>query len=249
MTQTFKIQIVEDELLVALDISERLKHAGYEITDVSNNMNDAVAAYRKHMPDLILLDVTIKGKETGIDTAIAINEIQPVPFIYITAHADAVTVHKAKNTSPAAYLVKPYTTNALLVSIELALHNFACKSDDTSFDNQGQDKSIFLRQNHVYLKDGYRFVKLFLNDILYFAAEDNYIRLFTTSGKIFLIRNTLTKVMDVFKSSHFVRIHKSYCINTNHIDAFSEQEVTVNGNVIPVGRNYKGELLRIFNFR
>ncbi len=249
MTQTFKIQIVEDELLVALDISERLKHAGYEITDVSDNMEDAVAAYKKHMPDLVLLDVTISGRHTGIDTAIAITEIQPVPFIYITAHADAVTVHKAKNTSPAAYLLKPYTTSSLLVSIELALHNFAYKTGEENEQEVAQDKSIFLRQNHVYVKDGYKFVKLFLNDILYFVAEDNYVKIFTVSNKTFLVRNTLTRIMDIFKNSHIVRIHKSYCINTNHIDVFSEHEVTINNNTIPIGRNYKSELLRLFRFR
>lgn len=246
--ESFKIQIVEDELLVAMDLAERLKQAGYEITDISDNMDSAVAAFKKHMPDLVLLDITITGKKTGIDIAHAITEIQPTPFIYITAHADALTVNKAKNTFPAAYVIKPFTTSSLLVSIELALHNFAYRHDDAVADDTVQDGNIYLKQNHVFIKDGYKFIKLLLNDILYLSAEDNYVKI-VTEQKSFLVRNTLTKTIEILQKNFFVRIHRSFCVNTNHIDSFTEHEVVVKGTPISIGRNYKDELMSMFKFK
>lgn len=246
--ETFKIQIVEDELLVARDLAERLKQSGYDVVHISDNMDDAINAFKKHMPDLVLLDITISGNKTGIDIAHAITEIQPTPFIYITAHADALTVNKAKNTFPAAYVIKPFTTNSLLVSIELALHNFAYRNDGAEENTEVQDSNIYLKQNHVYIKDGYKFIKILLNDILYLNAEDNYVKIITEE-KSYLVRNTLSKITDILQRNFFVRIHRSWCINTNHIDSFTENEVVIKGATIPIGRNYKDELMNIFKFK
>lgn len=246
--ESFKIQIVEDELLVAHDLAARLKQAGYEIVSIADNMDDAITSFKQHLPDMVLLDITISGKKSGIDIAHAITELQPTPFIYITAHADAMTVNNAKNTFPAAYIIKPFTTQSLLVSIELALHNFAYQHEDAGEEPElSKDGNIYIKQNHVFIKDGYKFIKVLLNDILYISAEDNYVNIKTTE-RDFLVRNTLAKTIDVLKKNFFVRIHRSYCVNTNHISTFAENEVVVDNNTLPVGRSYKEELTRIFKF-
>lgn len=242
-----KIQIVEDELLVAHDLAERLKAEGYSIVGISNNINDAMNVFKETSPDIVLLDITIKGNESGIDIAHAINKLQPTPFIYITAHADAITVNKAKNTFPAAYVIKPFNTKSLLVSIELALHNFAYQKDDKELPQQ-EDKNIYLKENHLFIKDGHKFVKVLLQDILYLSAEDNYVKIVCTE-KTFLIRNTLSKTLELLQRSFFLRIHRSYGINTAQIDSFTEQEVVIKGQSIPIGRNYKQELLHVFRFQ
>ncbi len=246
--ESFKIQIVEDELLVAQDLAARLRQAGYEVVSITDNMDDAVTSFKEQLPDLVLLDISIKGKRTGIDIAHAITEIQPTPFIYITAHADAMTVNSAKETFPAAYIIKPFTTNSLLVSIELALHNFAYQNEEPEQEKMQDGGNIYLKQNHVFIKDGHKFIKILLNDILYISAEDNYVRI-VTEEKSFLLRKTLTKTIDILKRNFFVRIHRSHCVNANHIDSFTENEVTINGQTIPVGRNYKDELTGIFKFK
>ena len=247
--ESFKIQIVEDELLVAQDLAMRLKQAGYEIVSINDNMDEAMATFKEHLPDLVLLDITIKGKRSGIDIAHAITEVQPTPFIYITAHADAVTVDNAKNTFPAAYIIKPFTTQSLLVSIELALHNFAYQHDEVVEEPiLNQDGTMYLKLNHVFIKDGYKFTKVLLNDIMYISAEDNYVKI-RTIDRDFLVRNTLAKTIDILKKSFFVRVHRSYCVNVNHISSFGENEVEVNGVTLHVGRSYKNELTNVFKFK
>ncbi len=244
--EQFKIQIVEDETIVALDIAERLKQAGYLITGISDNAKDAIKQYKKDNPDLVLLDITIKGEADGIQVAHNISTIRPTPFIYLTAHSDTLTVQKAKNTFPAAYLVKPFNTSSLLVSIELALHNFA------TFKHTGEkieatkeelsESNFYLKDDHVFIKDGHTFNKVYLYEIQYIESEDNYIRIITPN-KTFLVRSTLTQALEKLQKAYFLRVHRSFVVNTSCINSFSEQEIVIGNKTIPIGRNYKEDFV------
>ncbi len=245
--EQFKIQIVEDEMIVALDMSERLKQAGYLITGISDNEKDAIKLFKKDIPDLVLLDISIKGDSSGIDVANVINSIRSTPFIYITAHADTLTVQKAKNTFPAAYLVKPFNTGSLLVSIELALHHFAnfkiSEQKHVVTNDAITEDNFYLKEDHVFIKDGHTFIKVYLYEILYLESEDNYIRI-TTKSKTFLVRSTLSRALEKLEKSYFLRIHRSFVVNLNNISSFSEQEVSIGNTIIPVGRNYKEDFVK-----
>ena len=249
--EIFTILIVEDEGLVAIDLSERLKQFGYAIAGLADNYDDAVDLFKKKLPDLVLLDITIKGKKTGIDIATEINKILPTPFIFVTAHTDADTLQKAKNTFPASYLVKPFTTSHLLVSVELALHNFAYQKTVATANPsvlQDAEDDIYLKQDFIFIKEGQAFIKLQQADVLYMEAQDNYVKLFT-SHKNYLIRCTLAKAQEKMKPDYFVRIHRSYCININKVDSFTEHEVIIKGINIPIGRNYKDEFISRFELK
>ena len=202
-------------------------------------------------PDLVLLDITLKGKGSGIDIATEIHKILPTPFIFVTAHTDADTLGKAKNTFPASYLVKPFTTSNLLVSVELALHNFAYQKTlataNPSALNDAED-DIYLKQGFVFIKEGQKFIKLQQADIIYMEAQDNYVKFFT-SQKNYLIRCAISKAQEKMTADYFVRIHRSFCININKVDSFTEHEVMVNEIKIPIGRNYKDEFISRFELR
>lgn len=80
----------------------------------------------KNTPDLLLLDITLRGKEDGIHLAACINENQKIPFVFLTSHSDTTTptVERAKSVNPAGYLVKPFEENDVDVAIEIALSNW-----------------------------------------------------------------------------------------------------------------------------
>lgn len=245
MKQPSHILIIEDELLVALDLKERLKQSGYHVVALADNYDDAIHVFKEYLPDLVLIDISINGDKNGIDIANEINNIMPTPFIFITAHTDVLNINKAKNTSPAAYIIKPFTTNSLLVAIELALHKAEHGEQEKTEDSLHNDDNIYVKDNHVFIKDGYRYFKVFINDIYYFTAEANYVKI-VTEKKSFLIRNSLTNTIDRLQKKYFVRIHRSSCINTNQIDSFTESEVIVKGKILAIGRNYKDELKNSF---
>lgn len=248
---SFNILIVEDEGIVAADLAARLTHTGYNIIGIADNYEEAIELFTQYNPDLVLLDITIKGNKTGIDVATEINRLTPTPFIFITAHVDAITLEKAKNTFPSAYLVKPFTTSHLLVSVELAIHNFAYQKKGLLAETalpQNQDEELYPKQAYLFIKEGCTFVKLHQHDITYIEAQDNYIRIYTAQ-KHYIVRCTLAKAMERVNMSFIIRVHRSFCVNINAVDGFTEQNILISNITIPIGRNYKADFIQQFEIR
>ena len=117
-----KILIVEDENIVALDMMNRLKQYGYRIVDRVGSGKDAVASSKKHNPDVVLMDIQLKGEIDGIAAADSIREQFDIPVIFITAFADDSTLQRAKVTEAFGYLIKPFNDREMYTNIEVALY-------------------------------------------------------------------------------------------------------------------------------
>ena len=144
----FKILIVEDEPLIALDIKEILIELGFDVCAVCHKSDDAIRSLRKHNPDLALLDITIPGKEDGIDLARRIRDYYQIPFVFLTSHADRITLDRAKQTQPYGYIVKPFNDKDLITTIEVALYNFS-----EELKKKNIDKSIVDRVSNAPFSD------------------------------------------------------------------------------------------------
>jgi two-component system cell cycle sensor histidine kinase/response regulator CckA len=116
-----KILIVEDEGIIAIDMKRKLVQAGYDVTAVATDSNEAVAAIELATPDLVLMDIRLRGPEDGIQTAERIRRTYRLPIMYVTAHADAETLERAKITEPFGYIVKPFAGVNFHAQIEMAL--------------------------------------------------------------------------------------------------------------------------------
>ena len=116
------ILVVEDEPIVAKDIQMSLQRLGYGVPAMAASGEDAIRKTRESHPDLILMDIVLKGKMDGVETVNQIRKQYDVPVIYLTAYADDHTLERAKKTAPAGYMLKPYQPNELRTTIELALH-------------------------------------------------------------------------------------------------------------------------------
>jgi PAS domain S-box-containing protein len=121
MDEKKKILILEDETLVALSIKKCLLHLGYEVIGIAASGEQALSLIEKHQPDLALLDIKINGDIDGIQTAVKIKTTYHIPYIYLTAHTDADTLERAKETEPYGYVVKPVVLRNLHTAIEIAL--------------------------------------------------------------------------------------------------------------------------------
>jgi PAS domain S-box-containing protein len=116
------IAIVEDEYIVALDIKSFLERSGYSITGVYPSGEDLLEGFAKKRPDLILMDIKLRGKLDGVETARMIHERYRTPVVLLTAFADDETIARAKITQPFGYLIKPFEERELKISIEIALY-------------------------------------------------------------------------------------------------------------------------------
>ena len=137
-----RIVVVEDETIVAMDLAATLRRLGYDVPAIVDNGESAIEAASKHKPDLVLMDIRLKGAMDGIEAAKAIHDREEIPIIFLTAHGDTGTVERSMGSAPYGYLVKPYDEAELQRVITVALarhsrerHEYARK-DDALWESQ-----------------------------------------------------------------------------------------------------------------
>jgi PAS domain S-box-containing protein len=115
-----RIMLVEDEKVVAADIQECVNGLGYEVVGAAATGAEALRMAVNSMPDLVLMDIKLKGALDGIEVAAALHDQLKIPVVYLTAHADAAILERAKRTAPSGYVLKPFDDRTLRTAIELA---------------------------------------------------------------------------------------------------------------------------------
>lgn len=120
--EKIRILIVEDEGLVARDIENMVKNLGYTVSAVVATGEDAIERAEQHHPDLVLMDIILRGNVDGVQAAEKIRDKLNIPVIYLTAHTDEQTLQRAKVTEPFGYSLKPIEQKELLTAIEMALY-------------------------------------------------------------------------------------------------------------------------------
>jgi CheY-like chemotaxis protein len=116
------ILIVEDETLVAENLSGRLANLGYEVAGIAAGAEQAIALAGRLRPNLVLMDIWLEGPTDGIEAAEVIRQQHDIPVIYLTAHSDPATLARAKVSGPFGYILKPFEQRELATQIELALY-------------------------------------------------------------------------------------------------------------------------------
>lgn len=116
-----QVLVVEDENIVALDIKKSLIDMGYEVIGTVATGDECIRVASDHCPDLVLMDIRIKGNIDGVSTAEILKDKFDVPVIFLTAHADDETIDRAKKTSPFGYLLKPFKSAELKSVVEIAI--------------------------------------------------------------------------------------------------------------------------------
>ena len=117
-----RILIVEDEQVTAEDLRDTLSGLGYTVSAAVSNGADAIAQARDDAPDIVLMDIRIRGDMDGAETARVLRERFGIPVVYLTAHADNETLGRAKEAEPLGYIMKPFQEASLHAGIEMALH-------------------------------------------------------------------------------------------------------------------------------
>ena len=155
-----RILIVEDEAIIAMEIENQLQSLGYEVTSVVNTGEKAVEKTEADQPDLILMDIRIKGDKDGIDTAEKIRNKFGIPVIFSTAYLDEERIERAKITMPFGYVLKPIQERDLKVTLEMAL--YVAKIDAER--KKAEDKTIQFGQiledslNEIYIFDNHNLI-------------------------------------------------------------------------------------------
>lgn len=236
-----KILIFEDDVYIANEISIRLKNVGYQDIDIAVTKDQAFRSIKKVYPDIAILDIRDKtDDEAGIKIAKYLRNENSIPIIYFTANpTDKTHVY---STRPNAFIEKPNYTG-VIHAIDLAVRNF---HEDVPLDaaiTLLEDPHYFTKDYLFILKKGL-YYKVKHQDILYVTSDSGCIFIYT-SNDTYSCSSTLKRFVEQINTPIFIRIHKSFLINFEHIDSFNSKQVSVSGKEIPMSKAGYEKLLNV----
>lgn len=229
--------IVDDEPL-ALDVLEAYieRLDDLELVARLDNAVDAFNFLQKEEVDLLFLDIQMP-KLTGIDLLKNISD--PPQVIFTTAYRDYAIQGYELNVVD--YLLKPISFDRFLKAVNKVIQQ------DGGEDNSTAEMEVNNYQDaYIYLKSDKKMVKVPLIDILYIESLKDYIRV-STAEKNVTAYQRISYMEEKLPSEKFIRVHRSYIINLDQIDAYSTSVVEIGGKEIPIGRNYRQDVIQVLN--
>lgn len=243
------VLVVEDESIVSKDIQHSLKKLGYNVVGAAATGEKAVELAEETKPDIVLMDIMLKGDMNGIQAAESIRNLVGVPVIYLTAYADEGTLAKAKVTEPYGYIIKPFKEIDLHTSIEMALYKHSKEAEvkkerDMLYSLvEGRDS-----QNFIFVKSNSRLVKLNTEEIYFVEALKDYVVINTHNSR-YTIHSTMKEIEKKLSAEHFIRVHRSFIVRLDKIAAIEQPNLILEDlkKLIPIGGSFKDDLTKRIN--
>jgi DNA-binding LytR/AlgR family response regulator len=239
MNDSTSILIVEDDMVIAANISLQLTKLGYSVTGIESRGEDAVHHAKENLPDIILMDINLKGQLDGIETAKLIQKFSDIPLIYLTGNSDEVSFQKAKETHPFAFISKPFNKLNLERTVALVV-------EKVTEENNKQRKEIAIvatLEDRIFIRSQKKLIKVMLDEILYIEAERNYCNIITVDQN-FTITSPLNVFCEKIVNKDFLRVHRSYVVNIKKLDAVADAHLEINKKIIPISKMYKEDLMK-----
>ncbi|APY08695.1 hypothetical protein BWZ20_10440 [Winogradskyella sp. J14-2] len=218
--KSLNIYIVEDEPLIVSTIEVALRKQGFYAVGDAEDFNTALKDIERLKPDLTLIDIQLSGEKDGVDLATELDK-RHKPYLYLSSQTDPNTIERVKHTNPLGYIVKPFTETGLRTNIELAWHNY-------------KD----MQQHFLTIKHDGRLHRINENTISYLKAYDNYCYVVTQTDT-FLVPYTLKHVSKQLQGENFVKAHRSFVVNLNHIMSIDKNTITLKNDSVPVSASQK----------
>lgn len=232
-SEPLRIAIVEDDLSFALELEMLLEDMGYALAGRADHAEEAVAMILREKPDLILMDIELPGTMDGTGIGQAVAPLG-IPVLYISSRKDEMYQKAKAQAGTLGYLVKPVEEITLRTALEMAI----MASPNSGDKPIRQEEEGVLRGDYVFVKDRRRLVKVRLSDIRWIRAEGPYACL-AARDQQYLLSINLGVLEEKLKDHPFIRIHRSWLIHQDHIDAIEEDVVRIGDARIPVGKSYK----------
>ncbi len=244
------VLVVEDESIVSKDIQYSLKKLGYNVVGAASTGEKAFELAKTTNPDIILMDIMLKGNINGIETAERVKKELQIPVIYLTAYADEATLAKAKVTEPYGYIIKPFKEVDLHTSIEMALYKFSKEKEVLSQRDllysliESKDQTT----EFIFVKSKSRLVKINTKDIYFVEALKDYVAINTIDSR-YTIHSTMKDIVKKLPQEQFIRVHRSYIVRVDKIAAIEYPNLQLENNkkTIPIGGSFREDLIKRLN--
>ena len=238
-----KILMVEDDMIIAADISMQLTKLGYEVVGINTRGEDALNTIENNRPDIVLMDIILTGKMNGIEAARIILEKFQVPVVFLTSNSDDATFQQALTAKPYAFISKPFQKSNLERTLKLALQRIAVERESEPVIESTDHVSTM--DDRLFIRHKDQMVKVLLSEILYAEADRNYCKIHTEK-QTYLLSVPLRNIESQLPADHFFRVHRSFVVNLKKIDAISEyhEYLTIQSHQVPISRRSKEEVIK-----
>lgn len=239
------VLVVEDESIVSKDLQHSLTKLGYNVVGAASNGEKAIELAGLKNPNIILMDIMLKGDMNGIEAAEKIKELYSVPIVFLTAYSDESTLSKAKITEPYGYILKPFKEIDLHTTIEMAVYK------------HGKEQEIVKERNllyslvenkeasggYIFVKANSKLIKLNSSDIFFIEALKDYVVIHTENVR-YTIHSTMKDIDKKLTKDEFLRVHRSYIVRLDKIATIEYPNLTLEkvDKIIPIGGSYRDNL-------
>ena len=242
------ILILEDQPLHAAKLEILLEEMDYDVLPPIDNAADAIRAFRAAQPDLVILDVMVKGEEDGISFAqkLQYENGAGVPIIFLTSMNDAETFERAKETNPYAYLLKPIDRFSLQHAIELALMKTLAEQEEQTANVL---ESALMNGRNLFVKEQKKLFKVSVDEILVIEVDGRYCKLHTADKRL-LVRASLSQLMKKLPNDIFLQTHRNFLVNVNAISEIELDSGTIQTPVkeVPISKNFRSLIMKNLDF-
>jgi DNA-binding LytR/AlgR family response regulator len=218
----------------------QLSNLGYEVSGIVARGEEALENIKNNVPDIVLLDIQLKGELDGIETAQLMQKDNDIPIIYLTSNVDDANFNRAKETNPSAFISKPFKKLDLQRAIELTANGVV--ENEIKLKKKGSKSGSFVLSDRIFVRHNDRIVKIIIADILYIEADRNYCHIHS-KGKNFLLVATLKDIEKKLPKNYFLRVHRSFIINISQIDEVAAKHLVISRKAIPVSKTLRSSLL------
>jgi DNA-binding LytR/AlgR family response regulator len=224
------ILIVEDDIVLAIDTEMIVVEMGYTVIGRADNSVDALRIIEQDKPDLILMDIDIKGNLTGIQIAEKIKHAD-IPVLFITNFNDQEHYNKAAKTNHIGYMIKPVNKFTLRSAIESAFRKLA---------NETKEDHSFPFKDTIFFKKRGLLYRIKIPSILFVRADNDYTITVTDEGE-FISAMRMFELCKLLEPFNFVKTHRSYIVNLNKINTVDNRKslLKIGTHDIPISRSNK----------
>jgi two-component system, LytTR family, response regulator LytT len=232
-----RVLVVEDEKIHLEDLLITLEELGHDCVASTAHPLDALELAELHRPDVVIQDINLNGKISGIQLAKKMMQLYQLPVIFATSYRDASIINDALDVKPITYLTKPIQSGDLQAALLMAQR---FKADAEALIIAAELDTT--KDDFVFIKVGDKLQKVNFKDIMLVQTDaKNYCTIITLDDKKYAVRNSIQALLSILPSANFMQVHRAYIINVQFVESYIEGEqcIVIKKYDVPVGRTFK----------
>ena len=229
------VAIAVADLDIGTTISHYLQSLQYRALPPVSTCEDGLNLLETGSADLLIVDPGLNSTGDALALASVARNERVIPFVLIEQPNQAASLERFGELAPPAILKLPTTREHLQTTMETALKNFSLQQADTTSREYVIREALFVKHQQTYRK-------VWLKDISFLKSDHVYVELHTKSGDKWVVRSSLNRFMDILPAN-FCRIHRSFVANLDHLELVENNKVQIGSEELPLGRNYRPDLL------